>query len=156
MNPRSVQYHRVASLLPPGGSNKMSCFPCGPLMPLRASFRTSSMCHSETVASDTNQLVDLEINTRQQVPLRPTWMGKPRREDDIETSPCVFATLLLFFSPPTHTHTHALLTLSNRRRPQVHAAAGCHRATKRVLKRVPHEPSLSQPGGRALDPDLFK
>lgn len=127
----------------------MSCFPCGPLMPLRASFRTSSMCHSETVASDTNQLVDLEINTRQQVPLRPTWMGKRRREDDIEMLPRVFATLPPSLAP-------LLLTLSNRRRPQVHAAAGCHRATKRVLKRVPHEPSLSQPGCRALDPDLFK
>lgn len=128
----------------------MSCFPCGPLMPLRASFRTSSMCHSETVASDTNQLVDLEINTRQQVPLRPTAMGK--HEDDIEMLPCVFAT---HTPPPTPPPAPLLLTLSNRRRPQVHAA-GCHRATKRVLKRVPHEPSLSQPGGRALDPDLFK
>lgn len=31
-----------------------------------------------------------------------------------------------------------------------------HSATKRVLRRVPVEPPLAQPGGRALDPDLFK
>lgn len=130
------------------GSNKMSCFPFGPLMPLWASFCRSSMCHSETVALDTNQLVDLEINARQQVPPpspAPPSMGKPRHGDDIEMSPSDSVSASPFPS-------HALQP-----RPST-SARSCrrHRATKRVLKRVPHEPSLIQPGGRALDPDLFK
>lgn len=62
------------------GSNKMSCFPFGPLMPLWASFCRSLMCHSEIIALDSNLLVDLEITGRQQVsplnPVRPRW-GNP-------------------------------------------------------------------------------
>lgn len=61
------------------GSNKRSCFPFGPLMPLWASCR-SLMCHSEIIALASNLLVDLEITGRQQVsplsPARPEW-GNP-------------------------------------------------------------------------------
>lgn len=62
------------------GSNEMSCFPLGPLMPLWASFCRSLLCHSEIIAQDSNALVDLEITERQQVsplsPVRPGW-GNP-------------------------------------------------------------------------------
>lgn len=51
------------------GSNKMSCFPFGPLMPLWASFCRSLMCHSEITALVSNLLVDLEIMGQQQVSL---------------------------------------------------------------------------------------
>lgn len=69
----------LVSCLP--GTNKMSCFPFGPLMPLWASFCRSLMCHSEIIALDSDLLVDLEIIGRQQVspplsPVRPRW-GNP-------------------------------------------------------------------------------
>lgn len=102
----------LVSCLP--GTNKMSCFPFGLLMPLWASFCRSLMCHSEIIALDSDLLVDLEIIGRQQVspPLspRPPSMGKPRRW-------MILRCLPLFLS------LSFLLSLSNHGRPQVLTAA---------------------------------
>lgn len=76
--PSNIARSRVSRL---HGSNKMSCFPFGPLMPLWASFCRSLMCHNEIVALDSNPLVDLELTGRGQTPspkspIRPGW-GNP-------------------------------------------------------------------------------
>lgn len=134
----------LVSCLP--GSNTMSCFPFGPLMPLWASFCRSLMCHSEMVALVSNQLVDLKIIAQQQVSLlRPVHP----RQGNPGMGGCWGVLLSLF--PPFC----LVVALQPRLSPSAHSC-WCRRATKQVLRRVPVEPSLTQPGGRALDSDLFK
>lgn len=122
----------VVSRLP--GSNKMSCFPFRSLMPLRASFSRSLMCHSEIAAQTILLISRLLANNR-----TPHPHALLNGETHIEMS-------FLF---------HPLPSFSNQSHSHVLTAAHAT-AAKQVLKRVPYEPALTQPRSRALDPDLFK